>query len=206
MNFKFMDCAMAYKCITLIGNEISPYLMQVAALRIEVFREFPYLYDGSIDYELHYLQDYANCPSAILIIALFGDTVIGASTGLPMRDASPAFRDPMREHGYNIDSLFYFAESVVQKAYRGKGLGAYFFQERERFAKSLAGITQSCFCAVDRAIDHPLMPATYRGNDGFWHRLGYQKSAIQAHFSWQDIDQEHETEKSLTFWSKSLNE
>ena len=32
---------------------------QVAALRITVFREWPYLYDGSVDYEARYLSAFA---------------------------------------------------------------------------------------------------------------------------------------------------
>ena len=33
------------------GTEAQPYLPDLARLRIEVFREFPYLYDGNLDYE-----------------------------------------------------------------------------------------------------------------------------------------------------------
>ena len=37
----------------------------LARLRIGVFREFPYLYDGSLDYERDYLADYASTEGAI---------------------------------------------------------------------------------------------------------------------------------------------
>jgi len=33
------------------GPALLPYIPELARLRIEVFRDFPYLYDGSLDYE-----------------------------------------------------------------------------------------------------------------------------------------------------------
>jgi GNAT superfamily N-acetyltransferase len=197
---------MTYTLKTLIGPEIAPYLNDVAALRIEVFREFPYLYEGSVEYEMRYLQDYANCEQAILVIALYGEQVVGASTGLPMQFASESFAAPMVSEGYKIDQLFYFAESVVQLAHRGNGIGVQFFNERERFAKSLPNITHSCFCAVVRSDDHPLKPELYRSNHSLWQRMGYRQLNAHAQFKWQDINESEESEKSLTFWSKALYE
>ena len=36
------------------GREIKNYLDDIASLRINVFKEFPYLYDGCINYERKY--------------------------------------------------------------------------------------------------------------------------------------------------------
>ena len=38
------------------GRALPDYLEDVARLRIEVFRDFPYLYDGTVEYEEKYLQ------------------------------------------------------------------------------------------------------------------------------------------------------
>ncbi len=37
------------------GQELGPWLDVLGKLRIRVFREFPYLYDGSLEYERDYL-------------------------------------------------------------------------------------------------------------------------------------------------------
>ena len=39
------------------GDALKPALPALAGLRISVFREWPYLYDGSVDYEEKYLAD-----------------------------------------------------------------------------------------------------------------------------------------------------
>ena len=42
----------------------------VAALRIAVFRDWPYLYDGTVEYERSYLESYRNSPAAVLVPVL----------------------------------------------------------------------------------------------------------------------------------------
>ncbi|HLL24828.1 MAG TPA: GNAT family N-acetyltransferase, partial [Kofleriaceae bacterium] len=51
-----------------VGDAIGPYLPALAALRIRVFREWPYLYDGSLAYEEAYLASYVS-PDAIVVLA-----------------------------------------------------------------------------------------------------------------------------------------
>ena len=41
------------------GPEITPWLDDVARLRLAVFRDWPYLYEGDADYERDYLGAYA---------------------------------------------------------------------------------------------------------------------------------------------------
>ena len=41
---------------TLTGAAITPYLPTLARLRISVFRDWPYLYDGATSYEGEYLR------------------------------------------------------------------------------------------------------------------------------------------------------
>lgn len=45
------------------GTAVTPYIADLARLRIEVFRAFPYLYEGSEDYEVSYLATYAQSPA-----------------------------------------------------------------------------------------------------------------------------------------------
>ncbi len=101
------------------GDQIHPYLDELARLRIEVFKEYPYLYDGSIDYETEYLTSYAACPESLVVGAFRDDSLVGASTGLPMTDAAEEFKAPFSAQGQDVDRIFYFGESVMKKPVAG---------------------------------------------------------------------------------------
>lgn len=162
------------------------------------------MYDGSLDYERQYLQTYVESDSAICVLALEGDKVVGAATGLAMRDEEAAFREPLIDAGFDVDEAFYCAESVLLPTYRGRGIYRQFFAEREAQAKRL-GLNQAVFCAVDWPDDHPLQPADYQSLDSIWRRYGYQLlPGVKARFPWQDVDADRETEKTLSFYHKPL--
>ena len=63
-----------------IGSKIASVFEPLAQLRIAVFRDFPYLYDGSLNYEMQYLQTYAGSPRSLLFAAFDGGKMGGATT------------------------------------------------------------------------------------------------------------------------------
>ena len=187
------------------GPALIDYFPALARLRIEIFRDFPYLYDGTLEYEEKYLRTYSECPEAVIVLALDNDRVVGASTAIPMRYETDAFKRPLQENGYDIDRVFYCGESVLQKDYRGKGLGWRFFEAREAHAQALGGFDYSCFCAVDRPVDHPRRPAQYTPLDSLWQKRGYAKHPeLVAHYCWKDLDESDETEKPMIYWIKKF--
>lgn len=186
------------------GGELGDYLDDVARLRIEVFRDFPYLYDGTMEYERKYLQTYVRCPQAVVVVAFDGPTVVGTSTAIPLQFEEDNFKRPFIENGYDPEDVFYCAESVLRTDYRGQGLGVRFFDEREAHARELGDFRYYAFCSVVRPVDHPLRPPGYEPLDRFWQRRGYHKQpALKAQYAWKDIDQDIETTKPLEFWLKS---
>lgn len=46
------------------------HLLEIAALRIKVFKDFPYIYDGSVEYEVKYLDRYFKAPNGTFILAI----------------------------------------------------------------------------------------------------------------------------------------
>ena len=191
--------------VPLRGNEALDYIPALAKLRIEVFREFPYLYDGTTKYEENYLRTYIESPDSVIVLAMDGGKVVGASTALPMRDETIEFQRPFLDQGYDIKRIFYFGESVLQKPYRGQGVGVAFFNAREEHAQKVGDFDIYCFCAVDRPADHPLRPAGYKSLDGFWNHRGYTKHPeLSTVYKWKDIDQAAETEKKMVFWLRHL--
>ena len=71
----------------LTGDALADALPDVARLRIDVFRDWPYLYDGDADYERDYLRAYQS-PGAVVVAAMDGDRIVGAATGAPPAFAS----------------------------------------------------------------------------------------------------------------------
>ncbi len=179
----------------------------IARLRIDVFREWPYLYDGSLDYERTYMRKFATAQGAVAVVAFDGDKVVGASTGMPLIEADPDFQAPFADAGMPLERIFYCAESVLRAPYRGQGLYRAFFDGRESHARKLGGFATSTFCAVVRPDDHPLRPPEATSLAPVWRHFGYTpRPDLACRFAWKDVGQESSTEKTLIFWKKDISE
>ncbi|WP_050931690.1 GNAT family N-acetyltransferase [Aestuariivita boseongensis] len=188
----------------LTGDALEAALDDVARLRIEVFRDWPYLYDGDLAYERAYLQAYRKSDRAILVGAFDGAELVGASTGAPLAEHADDFAAAFGGQSYDLNDIFYCAESVLLPGYRGQGIGHQFFDLREAHARAL-GFTHSAFCGVVRPDDHPERPESYRALDAFWRARGYAPlEGAVAQFSWKDLGEADETLKPLQFWIRAL--
>ncbi len=191
--------------ITKKGQEISTVFEDLAQLRITVFHDFPYLYEGTVAYEMEYLKIYSEAERAFVFAVYDGSKMVGATTCIPLADESPEVRLPFEKAGFDIDTIFYFGESILLKDYRGLGLGHRFFHERETYARSFGTYKTTCFCAVDRGENHPLQPKDYRSNDAFWMKRGYRKeTSLQSTFEWPDINESISTPKTMIYWKRDL--
>ncbi len=188
---------------TLTGPDVAAALDDLARLRMAVFRDWPYLYDGDAAYERDYLRAYQE-PGAVVIAAYDGDRMVGAATGAPMEHHAAAFAVAFEDRPERLQDIFYCAESVLLPEWRGRGLGHAFFDGREHHARRL-GRRWSAFCAVIRPDDHPARPPGYRPLDDFWLRRGYAPlPGAVARFSWRDRGDAAESEKAMQFWIKAL--
>jgi GNAT superfamily N-acetyltransferase len=186
------------------GAALRARLPELAGLRIEVFRDFPYLYEGSRDYEERYLATYAEAAGSVIVGAFDGGRLVGAATALPLAEETDETRRPFLDRGMDLARIFYFGESVLLRPWRGRGIGHAFFEHREAAARA-GGFTHACFCAVVRPADHPLRPPGYVPLDGFWRRRGYAPVPdLTAGFTWRDLGEEHETGKPMQFWMREL--
>ncbi|MDU8913000.1 GNAT family N-acetyltransferase [Aestuariicoccus sp. MJ-SS9] len=188
----------------LTGPALDAALDDVARLRLTVFADWPYLYDGDLDYERRYLQTYRDSADAVLVGAFDGARLVGAATGTPMEDHADDFASAFATTDLALNDIFYCAESVLLPDYRGRGIGHRFFDLRETHARAL-GRRYSAFCAVIRPDDHPLRPAGYAPLDPFWQKRGYAPlPGVTARFRWKDRDQPTETDHDLQFWTRRL--
>lgn len=189
----------------LAGADLKQALPALAELRIKVFREWPYLYDGTLEYESRYLEKFAAAADAFIVAAWDADKIVGVATASPLLGHADAFAKPFAEHGYDPAKVFYFGESVLLPEYRGRGIGHAFFDARENHAKSCGGFEIMSFCAVVREANHPLKPLDYRPLDAFWQKRGFKKAeGLTTEFDWNEINSKKEVSHTMQFWVKNL--
>lgn len=186
------------------GREIASIITELAKLRIIVFHDFPYLYEGDFEYEKNYLKIYLESEESTIVAVFDNGQMIGAASAMPLKAEADYVQSPFLESQIDINSIYYFGESVLLKEYRGRGLGNVFFNEREKAAIKF-NYPVSCFCGVVRAEDHPKRPVDFRPLDEFWKKRGYEKQInLVSEFSWKDIGDTMETKKPMIYWMKNL--
>lgn len=190
----------------LTGTEILAAIDDLAALRMAVFAEWPYLYDGERAYEEEYLREFVEAPDGILVAACYGERIVGAATASPMAAQKAQFRTPFERRGLDVSRLFYFGESVLLPEYRGQGIGHAFFDHREAQA-ARCGATAATFAAVIRPADHPDRPAAYVPLDAFWRKRGYAPvEGLVTQFGWKDHRDAGETAKPMQYWLREFTD
>jgi GNAT superfamily N-acetyltransferase len=195
----------ALRLATVTGEALRPHLADVARLRIAVFREWPYLYDGDAGYEERYLARYAAAAGAAVVLAFDDARVVGASTCLPLVEEGDTVKAPFVAAGWDLARVFYFGESVLLPEYRGRGAGVGFFSEREAHARRFPGIDTAAFCAVARDPADPRKPPGYAPLDAFWRKRGYTPAPdLACTMRWKEIGADAETPHRLAFWLKRL--
>ncbi len=192
------------RIIRLKGNEILPFIADLAKLRIEIFRNYPYLYEGDLEYENNYLTTYVSCPESIMILVLENDHIVGASTAIPLEFETAQCQKPFIDQGMNIQNIFYLGESVLLPEYRGRNIYRHFFHERE-LAATEYGCHATTFCAIERSPNDSRRPKNYVTLDKIWEHFGYKKyPELCAYYEWKEIGEKTISNKPLIFWLKNL--
>jgi len=196
---------MAVEVRPLSREEVAAGFDDLAGLRIAVFRAWPYLYDGDMDYERRYLETCLAAPGAFVCGAFDGDRLVGAATASPLVEHKDEFAEPFERRGLDPGDFFYFGESVLLASYRGRGVGVRFFEAREAEARR-QGFSKCIFSAVIRPADHPMRPQDYVPLDAFWRNRGYRRiEGFETQYRWKDIGGAQETAKPMEFWMRTLD-
>lgn len=179
-------------------------LKALAALRMTVFRAWPYLYDGDEAYEERYLRDFLGSARATLVLARIDDRPVGMATASPLAGQPDSLIAPLAAAGIAIADSFYFGESVLLPECRGLGIGHRFFDAREAAARE-AGAGFALFCGVVRGDDDPRRPADARDLTPFWRGRGYAPIAgATCAMAWKESDSPGEIDHPMQFWMKAL--
>jgi GNAT superfamily N-acetyltransferase len=188
------------------GAELQSVVQAVARLRTDVFRDWPYLYDGDPAYEERYLATYAESPRAAVVVARSDEAIVGASTCLPLVDETDNVKAPFVARGWDPARFFYYGESVLRREFRGRGIGVGFFTAREAHARAVSDCDFAVFCGVVRSPSHPGWPPDYLPLDGFWTRRGFTcRPDLVCRMAWKEVGADTESDHELMFWIKSLS-
>ncbi len=189
---------------TFTGPAIAQACAAFQHLHVEVFHDWPYLFQGD-PAAPPYIAGYVDIPRAALFLATDGDRPVAAATCLPLGDESANVQAPFLERGWDPARFFYFGEGIISAPYRGRGLGVRIFELRESHARAVSTADYALFCSVRRPSDHPLRPAAPHTNDAFWRNRGYTPMpGVACTMTWTDRDQPAPSAHTLDFWIKSL--
>lgn len=188
----------------LTGIEVEASLDALATLRIEIFHEFPYLYDGKRESELRYLQGYAQAADACVLTVTDSGRVVGAATGMPLQHEQKELSDPFAATPYPVDSIYYVGELLFYTAYRNRGLGLSTLSALEDFVRSLGSYRYLTCATAVRPDDHPQRPANYVPIERFLNRTGFKSMpATTTSFTWLETDGVNR-DHPMQFWIKVL--
>jgi GNAT superfamily N-acetyltransferase len=188
----------------LTGSAVADSLADLASLRIEIFQEFPYLYDGRREDELRYLKLYAEAPEAFVITVTDSGKVVGAATGIPLRHEHQGLIVPFAGSVYPVDEIYYVGELLLCPAYRNQGLGLRLVTQVEAQVRSLGTYRYLTCATVMRPDDHPLRPTQYLPIDRFLARTGFRSlPGMTTEFNWRETDGVTRTHP-MKFWIKAV--
>lgn len=199
------DLGERMEIFTLRGKEILPYLDRIAELRIHIYRDWPYLYEGDLETEKNYLKVYADSEASVLVLAIEGNQAVGIAMGLPTNESMEQIQRVFEKEQSSMENSFYLADIILAKEYRNKKIGLKLLQDFEKSVRDQNKYNEIVMCEILRDFDHPQRPAESRSLDSFWERLGY--SIIpnwQISLNWLDIGEEEKMSHLMHFRKKNF--
>lgn len=186
------------------GKDLLSFVDDIARLRIEVFKEWPYRYDGTLENEAKYLKKFISSDEGFCVVAKDAEKVIGISTALPLKDEEEKMQAPFIKKGYNPDDFFYLSETVLQKEYRGSGIGGKLVEMRESKASQNSKYTHLTVAAIERG---QVPPNSSKDLSQSRRAKGFTRDPeLIVWYAWKDVGADEETTKPLIFWVKPLQE
>ncbi|HEV2601175.1 MAG TPA: hypothetical protein VGT41_02655 [Candidatus Babeliales bacterium] len=166
-----------YSFKLLTGKELQDIALFMIQQRIEIMRDYPYLYQGDMNEEIIYMQQFISLPHAAAAVAYLHDQPVGFVSGTSFLDYESDMRGSsalFMEHGLDPKDFYYIPEAMIMAEHRRKSLFKSLHHLIELHAQSLG---YKALCLLSENHDqHPLKPIDYRGPDGAFTRAGYSKT------------------------------
>ncbi len=191
------------------GLEILPFVETVSQMRIQEFRNYPYLYLGSLEYEANYLRGFATDPKSCLAVARQDGEIIGVVTAMPLKSEADILKDAERlfaKAGERIELFYYLGEFIVLPKYRRFGISKRIEQELEVIARSF-GFSRLCLSTVIRNENDSRRPKEYKENDVVWNKMGFRPLNLEMNYHWPTIQADGsviDIVNTMKFWGKLI--
>lgn len=170
-------------------------------LRILLFKEYPYLYKGTLEEELPYLDTYFSSSKSRVVCVFDSSKLVGFCTAIPLVEM-PGHSEPLKKEGFAPENFLYIGEVLLLKDYRGQGFLDKFMKLQEEHAVH-QGYSFTTFVTICRAEDHPERPQEYKDLKKSWERLGYQPlPSIKIEVPWRQVDTGVQEINTLIFGRK----
>ncbi len=183
------------------GAAIRDHVEELGHMRVAVFRDYPYLYDGRMEDERRHLSRYAESPDSLMVAMYDTEGLVGACTGVPLALEGGELARLFLEE--SLEETYYIAEIVVRHGWRGQGLGTQLFSALLQ-AVDTDRYKRLCLCMVERAAGDPRRPADYKSPASLALRFGFVPDPSRTvQFHWKDVGEDAPTEKTMRVWVKA---
>lgn len=185
-------------------EKMREFLPSFTRLRIEIFSDYPYLYDGDEISERKYLEKFNEMENALALGVFDQSELVGEATAYPLIYEHESLSKSFLDHDRSLEDYFCIGEIILKKDYRSQGLGGRLCEKLEAFARS-KGFQSLCFFEIDRGPDDPKRPEGYRKLDTYWGGHGYQKHPeLNGLVPYKEKGESEESPKKMVFWIKKL--
>lgn len=188
---------------TLSGSEARKYFQQIASMRINMFKGYPYFYEGSFDCEKEYLESYFNSTHSKVLLVLKDEQIVGFSTSIPLKEME-VVRSAFSKKQIDTSQYLYIGETLIEEPFRTPELLRKISEFHEAQAKN-TGYSRLVCMVVKRDHSHPLRPANYRALEPV-QDLGYKLlEEIEVKQKWERTDTHQREENCLDIWTKPIS-
>lgn len=193
-----------------VGKDAAEYIDYVSQLRIDIFKEYPYLYEGELEYEKQYMHGYTTDKKSMIAVAKVNGELAGVSTGIPLISDSEIVADAKNvfaKQNVEVGDYYYYGEVIVLPKFRGHGITTKLYSEQNQLIQEW-GFKHVCILTVVREENHSLKPKDYKSPDGMWKHLGFFRNDLTIDYHWPTIHPDKsvkDVNNTLEFWTKNLS-
>lgn len=196
----------------LSGQQITLFIRDIGQAIRDVYKEWPYLYEGTVEEQEEYVQKrYIDRPDSVVCAAFDQKQLIGLAMGVPLCDAPAHYLTPFISDnlcmGMPLKDIFYWGELIVRPECRQKGIAKQLCNQLENHIIT-KGYKAIAFCTVERPTDfhlNNLKPENHFSPDSRWGDFGFTKHEdLTFKGEWRLVEESEESKHHMVYWFKKL--
>ena len=191
---------------TLLGQEILSHIREISDITMNVFKEYPYLYEGTEQEQWEYVDKrYCKQPNSVVCMASREGRLVGVVMGVPMNQAPLKYQTPFLNQGIDLSKLFYIGEMTILQGHRQTGVRQKLCEELKSHILKKGFYECITFCEIVRPHDDPKRPKNYHDHDRAWESLGFVKDNTRKTVSaWNENGGTQEIDHTMVYWLLDL--